>query len=144
MCDFGGPAGMGLAARHPDRIRRIVSVNGPTPFGQSDLGERVTANAGVSPWFQWILQAEEKGILEEVLGHLDYNILSTLKLNGFVRNEIVTDTWIEAYRAPFPTPAHAAGAMGWAKGCATGAHQFENPDPEAKEAILKMPALATW
>ncbi|WP_438877353.1 alpha/beta fold hydrolase, partial [Bacillus cereus group sp. BC62] len=24
MHDFGGPVGMGLAARHPDRIRRIV------------------------------------------------------------------------------------------------------------------------
>ncbi len=144
MHDFGGPVGMGLAARHPERIRRIVSVNGPTPFGQSDLVERVTANAGVSPWFQWIMQAEENGVLEEVLRHLDYNILSTLKLNGFVRNEIVTDTWIKAYRAPFPTPAHAAGAIGWAKGFATGAHQFEDPDPSAKAAIMKKPALAIW
>lgn len=144
MHDFGGPAGMGLAARHPERIRRIVSVNGPTPFGQSDLVGRLTANAGVSPWFQWILQAEEKGILEEVLGHLDYNILSTLKLNGFVRNEIVTDTWIKAYGAPFPTPAHSAGAIGWAKGFATGAHRFEDPKPAAKAAIRAKPALAIW
>jgi haloalkane dehalogenase len=144
MHDFGGPTGMGLAARHPDRIKQIVSVNGPTPFGQVDLGERLTANVGVSPWFQWIVQAEEKGILEEVLGHLDYNILSTLKLNGFVRNEIVTDTWINAYRAPFPTPAHAAGGIGWAKGFAIGAHQFETPSPAAKAAILEKPALAIW
>ncbi len=144
MHDFGGPVGMGLAARHPDRIKRIVSVNGPTPFGQSDLVDRLTSNAGVSPWFQWILQAEEKGILEEVLGHLDFNILSTLKLNGFVRNEIITDTWLEAYRAPYPTPAHAAGAIGWAKGFATGKHQFEVPDKAAVAAILAKPALAIW
>ena len=144
MHDFGGPVGMGLAARHPGRIRRIVSVNGPTPFGQPDLVECVTANAAVSPWFQWILQAEERGILEEVLGHLDYNILSTLKLNGFERNEIITDTWLDAYRAPFPTPAHAAGAIGWAKGLATGAHQFKVPDPAAKAAVLDKPALAIW
>lgn len=144
MHDFGGPTGMGLAARHPERIKRIVSVNGPTPLGQPDLAERLTANVGVSPWFQWIFQAEEKGILEDVLGHLDYNILSTLKLNGFVRNDIVTDTWIDAYSAPFPTPAHAAGGIGWAKGFATGAHQFENPDPVAKSRILEKPALAIW
>ncbi len=37
MHDFGGPVGMKLAARHPDRIRHIVSANGPTPFGQPDL-----------------------------------------------------------------------------------------------------------
>ena len=144
MHDFGGPVGMGLAARHPGRIRRIVSVNGPTPFGQPDLVERVAANVAVSPWFQWILQAEEKGIIEGVLGHLDYNILSTLKLNGFERNEIITDTWLAAYRAPFPTPAHAAGAIGWAKGFATGAHQFEVPEPAAKAAVLNKPALAIW
>ena len=142
MHDFGGPTGMGLAARHPRRIRQIVSINGPTPFGQPDLMARLTANAAVSPWFQWILQAEEKGILEEVLGHLDYNILSTLKLNGFVRNEIVTDTWIKAYGAPFT--AQSAGATGWAKGFATGAHQFETPDPSAKSMISEKPALAIW
>lgn len=144
MHDFGGPVGMGIAARHPDRIKRIISVNGPTPFGQPDLLEQLTANVGVSPWFQWIVQAEEKGILEEVLGHLDYNILSTLKLNGFVRNEIVTDSWINAYRAPFPTPAYAAGGIGWAKGFATGTHQFEEPNPHAITAIQSRPALAIW
>ncbi len=144
MHDFGGPVGMGLAARHPDRIARIVSIDGPTPFGQPDLLERVVSNAGASPWFRWIMQAEENGILEEVLGHLGYNILSTLKLNGFVRNEIITDTWIRAYSAPFPTPEHAVGAIGWAKGFATGAHVFETPDPAARTAIAKKPALAIW
>ena len=144
MHDFGGPVGMGLAARHPDRIKRIVSVNGPTPFGQPDLMERATANVAVSPWFQWIVRAEAEGSLETVLGHLEYNILSTLKLNGFVRNEIITDTWIRAYGAPFPTPSHAAGAIGWAKGFATGAHQFADPDLAAKAAIQAKPALAIW
>ena len=67
-----------------------------------------------------------------------------MKLNGFARNEIVTDTWLRAYRAPFPTPTHAAGAIGWAKGFATGAHQFPNPDPAAKANIQAKPALAIW
>ena len=109
-----------------------------------DLSDRLSANGAVSPWFQWILKAEREGVLEEVLGHLDFNILSTLKLNGFVRNEIVTDTWIDAYRAPFPSRAHAAGAIGWAKGFAIGSHQFEAPTPEAKRRILDKPALAIW
>jgi pimeloyl-ACP methyl ester carboxylesterase len=82
MHDFGGPVGMGFAARHPDRIRRIISVNAPTPFGQPDLLERVTANATHSPWFQWIMKASADGSLEQVLGQLGFNILSTLKLNG--------------------------------------------------------------
>jgi haloalkane dehalogenase len=144
MHDFGGPTGMGLASRHPDRIKRIVSVNGPTPAGQPDLIDRITANVAVAPWFQWIVKAEQEGALDQVLGQLDYNMLSTLKLNGFERNEIINDAWLRAYRAPFPTPAHAVGAIGWAKGFATGAHQFEAPDAAAKAEFAKKPALAIW
>ena len=144
MHDFGGPVGMGLAIRHPDRIKRIVSVNGPTPAGQPDLIDRLTANAAVSPWFQWILKAESEGVLEQVLGQLDHTILSTLKLNGFERNEIITKPWIDAYRAPFPTPAQAVGAIGWAKGFATGEHAFEVPDAATKAALAEKPALAIW
>lgn len=144
MHDFGGPVGMGLAIRRPDRIKRIVSVNGPTPLGQPDLLDRLTANAGSAPWFQWILKAQAEGTLEEVLGHLDYNILSTLKLNGFERNEIINDTWLAAYSAPFPTPRHAAGAIGWAKGFATGKHSFEVPDAAIATELAEKPALALW
>ena len=144
MHDFGGPVGMGLAIRHPDRIKRVVSVNGPTPAGQPDLVDRLTANAAAAPWFRWIVKAERDGVLEQVLGQLDYTILSTLKLNGFACNDIITDAWLDAYRAPFPTPAHAAGAIGWAKGVATGAHAFEAPDAATRLALAGKPALAVW
>lgn len=144
MHDFGGPVGMGLAIRHPERIKRIVSINGPTPLGQPDLIDRLTANAANAPWFQWILEAHAQGVLEQVLGQLNYNILSTLKLNGFERNDIISETWLAAYRAPFPTPKHAAGAIGWAKGFATGSHKFEEPDRSTIAALSAKPALALW
>ena len=144
MHDFGGPVGMGLAIRHPDRIKRIVSVNGPTPAGQGNLIDRLIANAGISPWFQWILKAERDGTLESVLGQLDYAMLSTLKLNGFADNRIISESWLHAYRSPFPTPAHAAGAIGWAKGFATGQHRFEQPDASTRQALAAKPALALW
>src|SRR5665213_2543481 len=51
-----------------------------------------------------------------------------LKLNGFERNELITETWVSAYGAHFVTPQDCAGAIGWAKGFATGAHQFAAPD----------------
>ncbi len=144
MHDFGGPVGMGLAIRHPNRIKRIISVNGPTPLGQLDLIEHLTANVAVSPWFQWILKAENEGTLEKVLSESHYNMLSTLKLNGFVDNSIITDIWMEAYRAPFPSPAYALGVIGWAKGYATGQHQFEMPSNDVKEILANKPALALW
>ncbi|AOY96625.1 alpha/beta hydrolase [Cupriavidus sp. USMAA2-4] len=144
MHDFGGPVGMGLAARHPDRIRRVISANGPTPFGQATLPQRVMANAAESPWFRWIAKAEADGSLETVLGQLGFNILSTLKLNGFEHNAIISDAWLAAYAAPFATPADCLGAIGWAKGFATGAHRFETPDAAAERAIRGKPALAIW
>lgn len=144
MHDFGGPVGMGLAARHPDRIRRIISVNAPTPFGQPDLSERLMANAAGSPWFQWITQAAADGSLDAVLGQLGFNMLSTLKLNGFENNAIVTAPWLAAYSAPFTSPSDCLGAIGWAKGFAAGMHRFEVPQPEAERAIRAKPALAVW
>lgn len=144
MHDFGGPVGMGFAARHPDRIRRVISANGPTPFGQADLLDRLTANIAVSPWFQWVLKAEKEGSLEVVLGHLGFNVLSTLKLNGFENNNVISDTWLSAYGAHFASPADCLGAIGWAKGLAIGAHRFEAPDAPALRAIRAKPALAIW
>lgn len=144
MHDFGGPVGMGLASRHPDRIRRIVSVNAPTPFGQATLAERLRANTAVSPWFQWVIKAESQGRLDAVLRELGFNILSTLKLNGFEDHGVITDAWLRAYGGRFATPADCAGAIGWAKGFAIGAHRFEVPDTAARRAISAKPALAIW
>ncbi|HVJ31858.1 MAG TPA: alpha/beta fold hydrolase [Terriglobia bacterium] len=144
MHDFGGPVGMGLAARQPQRVRRVISANGPTPFGQAGLFEQLTANASASPWFQWIVTAAAEGSLEQVLGQLGFNILSTLKLNGFENNTVITDTWLAAYAAPFARPADCLGAIGWAKGFATGAHRFATPDATAARMIRAKPALAIW
>jgi cis-3-alkyl-4-acyloxetan-2-one decarboxylase len=144
MHDFGGPVGMGFASRHPERVRRVISVNGPTPFGQATLVDRLQANAQESPWFQWILRAESEGRLENVLGELGFNILSTLKLNGFENHALISDTWLRAYGSRFATPADCAGAIGWAKGVAIGAHRFEVPDDAARRAITSRPALAIW
>jgi haloalkane dehalogenase len=144
MHDFGGPVGMGLAARHPGRIRRIVSTNAPTPFGQSTLFERLNANAAVSPWFQWVRRADSQGRLEAVLNELGFNILSTLKLNGFENHARIDDTWLRAYGSRFAQPTDSAGALGWAKGFATGAHRFEMPDATALDMIRSKPALAIW
>ncbi|WP_207785420.1 alpha/beta fold hydrolase [Flagellimonas aquimarina] len=144
MHDFGGPVGMGLAIRHPDRIKRIVSVNGPTPLAQPNLGQALNKNGATSPWFSWIFKAYENGTLEQVLSQLDYNILSTLKLNGFENNDLITDTWLNAYGAHFKSREYTLGAIGWAKGFAEGAHQFEPTTSSTAEKISKKPTMAIW
>jgi haloalkane dehalogenase len=72
------------------------------------------------------------------------NILSTLKLNGFENNALITDTWLEAYGSPFASPEDCRGAIGWAAGFPLGAHRFETPDAAADRAIRAKPALAIW
>lgn len=144
MHDFGGPAGCGVAIRHPERIKRIISTNGPTPLGQPNLGEALAKNGAASPWFSWIVKAHADGSLEQVLGQLNYAMLSTLKLNGFERNEVITDTWLRAYSAPFVTPEDCIGAIGWAKGFAEQNHRFEPTDASALKALSSKPALAIW
>ncbi|CAA9234340.1 2-hydroxymuconic semialdehyde hydrolase [uncultured Coleofasciculus sp.] len=82
-----------------------------------------------------------------MLSELDYSILSTLKtlkLNGFERNDLITDTWLATYRAPFSTPEESIGGIGWARGYATGAHRFEVPDSSARAALSAKPATAIW
>ncbi|KAF1004733.1 MAG: Haloalkane dehalogenase [Luteibacter sp.] len=144
MHDFGGPVGMGLAARHPQRIRRVISTNGPTPYGQADLFDRLAGNAQEAPWFRWIAKAESEGRLEPVLGELGFHILSTLKLNGFEDHSVIDDTWIEAYGMPFATPSECLGAIGWAKGFPAGTHRFEAPGEDEKMAMAGKPSLAIW
>jgi haloalkane dehalogenase len=79
-----------------------------------------------------------------VLGALGYNALSTLKLNGFQDNTVITPAWIRAYATAFPTREETLGALSWAQGFALGAHRFESPSPHAKQAAAQLPALAVW
>jgi cis-3-alkyl-4-acyloxetan-2-one decarboxylase len=144
MHDFGGPAGMGLLARHPERVSRVISLNGPTPFGQPGLSAAWEANAAQAPWFSWITQAQADGSLDAVLARLGYNILSTLKLNGFENNQVISPAWLRAYGSAFATPQEAAGAIGWAKGFALDAHKFEQPSASARDHAARLPALAIW
>lgn len=144
MHDFGGPAGMGLAIRHPNRIKRVISINGPTPLGQPDLFERLTDNVSESPWFQWVIKAEKDGSLRRILGDSNFNILSTLKLNGFVDNTIINEDWLNAYRSPFPDIESSFGVIGWAEGFANGMHVFEDVSDSVKIELAQIPSIALW
>ncbi|WP_329362981.1 alpha/beta fold hydrolase [Streptomyces sp. NBC_01483] len=144
MHDFGGPVGMGLLARRPELVSRVVALNAPTPFGQPELPQALAENTARSPWFGWIARAQADGTLDDVLGALGYNVLSTLKLNGFQDNTVITPAWIRAYATAFPTREQTLGALGWARGFALGTHRFASPSPQAREAAAHLPALTVW
>jgi cis-3-alkyl-4-acyloxetan-2-one decarboxylase len=108
MQDWGGPIGSNFAFRYPERIRRVVYVDSLARVGlpeSVDLAE--LAKAGNPPWAEFISSED----YEPVMTHLSKTILSVLKLIGFDNNDVVTDEWLRAYAAPFPTVASCKGAL---------------------------------
>jgi haloalkane dehalogenase len=105
MQDWGGPIGAVIASRHPDRMKRFVAMN--TVFGT----DRNVREEKLTPWFTAIKAMEDAGQLEAVLGNLRYLAGGIMMMLGLQRREIVTDTWLRAYAAAFPTLEECRGAI---------------------------------
>jgi haloalkane dehalogenase len=102
--DWGGPIGAAYALRHPARVKRLFLLNTISGYGRAERG-------GLTPWFQFIKRHHDAGTLHEILGRLDANVLSVMKIIGFENSAAVDADWIAAYSAPFPTPADCIGAI---------------------------------
>ena len=105
MQDWGGPIGTVVASRYPDRMRRFVAMN--TIFGT----DRNVHEERLTPWFAAIKAMEEAGHLEAVLGNLRYLVGGIMITLGIQRRDVVTDTWLRAYAAAFPTLDECRGAI---------------------------------
>jgi pimeloyl-ACP methyl ester carboxylesterase len=99
--DWGGPVGLGVATRHPERIKRLVLLNtwafaawpGPMPR----LTELIRSARGES----FVLK--RNGYLEPaLLGAVHYP-------------EHLPQTVMDAYRAPFPTPESRIAMLRWSR-----------------------------
>ncbi len=100
--DWGGPVGLGVATRHPDRIKRLVLMNtwafAPWPGGPFPrLIELIRSDRG------------EKFVLEKN-GYLEPALVGTTH-----HPEKLTKTILDAYRAPFPTPASRRALLCWSR-----------------------------
>ena len=49
--------------------------------------------------------------LDGILGELGSTILSVMKIPNFTNNNIINDTWINAYSSQFPDRASCIGAI---------------------------------
>ncbi len=103
--DWGGPIGTVLASRHPDRIKRFVVMNAIFGVDRAVREERLT------PWFEMVQQLERRGHLEAVLGNLNVLVAGVMLNLGLERREVMSDTWIRAYSAPFQSPEECRGAI---------------------------------
>jgi len=100
--DWGGPVGLGFATLHPKRIKRLVLMNtwafAPWPGGPFPrLLEIIRSERGEA----FVLK--RNGYLEPALMGTTYH------------SEKLTQTVMDAYRAPFPTPESRLALLCWSR-----------------------------
>ena len=103
--DWGGPITAAYSIRNLNKVKSFVLIN--TLFGYS----KEERPKNLSPWFQWINKHYKDKTLEGILGELGSTLLSVMKIPNFTNNNIINETWINAYSAQFPDRASCKGAI---------------------------------
>jgi len=103
--DWGGPITAAYSIRNLNKVKGFVLIN--TLFGYS----KEERPKNLSPWFQWINKHYQDKTLDGILGELGSTLLSVMKIPNFTNNNIINDTWINAYSAQFPDRASCKGAI---------------------------------
>ena len=103
--DWGGPITAAYSIRNLDKVKSFVLIN--TLFGYS----KEERPKNLSPWFQWINKHYQNKTLDGILGELGSTVLSVMKIPNFTNNNIINDTWINAYSSQFPDRKSCKGAI---------------------------------
>ena len=103
--DWGGPITAAYSIRNLDKVKSFVLIN--TLFGYS----KEERPKNLSPWFQWINKHYQNKTLDGILGELGSTFLSVMKIPNFTNNDIINDTWINAYSSQFPDRNSCKGAI---------------------------------
>ncbi|MHB8780121.1 MAG: alpha/beta fold hydrolase [Candidatus Geothermincolia bacterium] len=125
MHAWSAPIGMGYATHYPERVARLVFMN--AALGVLPPGARL-----------WVAEMEERGYFENMMGDLGSQMHLLLKA-AMARPEMLTETTIAAYSAPFPDPESCAAAVAFQRDIPIGATH-----PSAgtmNDIIRKMPQL---
>jgi len=133
--DWGGPVGLGFAIRHPARIKRLVIMNtwasAPWPGGPLPrLLEIIRSSKG------------ERFVLDKN-GYVESALVGTTH-----HRERLTPAVLDAYRAPFPTPASRLALVCWTRDipvAETDPSYAEMKRIEAGLAVFaRVPVLLLW
>ena len=103
--DWGGPITAAYSIRNLNKVKSFVLIN--TLFGYS----KEERPKHLSPWFHWINKHYKDKTLDGILGELGSTLLSVMKIPNFTNNNIINETWINAYSAQFPDRASCKGAI---------------------------------
>ncbi|MEM3087246.1 MAG: alpha/beta fold hydrolase [Halobacteria archaeon] len=95
--DWGGPIGLGWAAGHLDRVKRLVILN--------TWAFKPHAKAKIPPFLAMLREPKGEGMV------LNQNFFVEVLLPGGIASKQRVKEVMDAYRAPFPTPESRAGVL---------------------------------
>lgn len=139
--DWGGVINGQFVYRNHERVKRIVLIDSFMKVATMDPERAGQQQRDATPWMEFILS----DAFEPVMSHLGSTILSVLHRIGFTQTERITDTWVRAYGAPFPTPEECRGALQFPRNLLlpeSWKYMQESEDlPGAMDAVREKPAL---
>jgi haloalkane dehalogenase len=135
MQDWGGPIGLGLATRFPDRIKRLVVMN--------TWAFKIAAGTPLHPLLE---QFRVPGIGEALVQGLNLFVEGFLPA-GIHRRERIDPVMMAAYRAPFPDFNSRAAVLAFPRDIAVGDdHPSAAVMGEIQDSLhkLRVPVLIIW
>ncbi|MBI4240349.1 MAG: alpha/beta fold hydrolase [Candidatus Rokubacteria bacterium] len=135
MQDWGGPIGLGVATRNPDRVKRLVILN--------TWAWVIPAGTRVHPLLE---QFRTPGLGEALVQGLNLFVEGFLPA-GIAKKERVTQALMRAYRDPFPDWNSRVGILAFPRDIVVG---DDHPSARAMSEIqqklptLEVPVLLIW
>lgn len=133
--DWGGPVGLGVAARHPDRVKRLVLMN---------TWAAAVWPGGALPRLIELIRSErgERFVLDRH-GYLDPALLGLT-----FHRERLTPAVMAGYRAPFPTADSRRALLCWSRDIPVAPGDASYDEMQRVEAGLsafeRTPVLLAW
>lgn len=136
--DWGGPIAAAYAAQNPGRVGRLLLMNTVTGVGDTNGSPEISS----SRWFEWVREGVENGRYAAVMENLGSTALSVMRIIGFERIGIATNTWVEAYSRPFPDRESCKGAVSFPLAAnSEETLEYLSVVREERDEIAKLPAM---
>jgi haloalkane dehalogenase len=127
--DWGGPIGFAIATRHPDRFRGFV-IGNTWAWPKSDLGTQIFSRLMGGPLGGYLI--------------LRRNFFVERILPENVKRKQLPEAVMEAYRAPFPTPASRRPMHVFPREILRSRRPFLADIEQRLPALADRPALLVW
>lgn len=125
--DWGGPVGLGVASRHPERVKRLILMNtwAAAPWPGSPFPRLI----------EIIRSARGERFVLERNGYVEPALRGTM-----YHPERLTEMVLDAYRAPFPTPESRLALLCWSRDIPVA--ESDPSFPDMKEIERRLPLFA--